>query len=337
VKFRFEIRNELGGRDMGIRITWGAPSATAILVLGLLISGCEGDDGAAGAAGPPGADGISCWDLNQNGIADPEEDINGDGVVDVFDCQAPPPSAAIIPGVNTAFDSITEVATSATANGTYDAVSDFTYDAATETITLGAGSVPSGGLFVRITGDATLGGVTSSYTLYTFVASNDDIVAANELTSLAVGYIAEGTAGDFAAAVDVVAADTFGVDSASITAPSTEAGRDPAVRASMIAISNEFENAGFVPGTSSASTVNGAIAQCMALGGLAYDNWTKLNAGGNDLLPACQPLNPMVTMCVAKRVTAGIGSAPRVVTRDARARTHGQTPAIRIRIRSVVI
>jgi hypothetical protein len=270
----------------------GATYATVILVLSLLTSGCDGDDGAAGAAGaagPPGPPGISCWDLNENGIGDlPDEDINGDGVVNVLDCQ-PPPSAGIIPGVNTAFDSITEVAASAAASGTYNAVSGSTYDAATETITLAAGSVPFGGLYVRITGDATLGGVMSSYTVYTFVESNADSVAANELTSLAVGHVAEGTAADFAAAVDVVAADTLGVDSASITAPSTEADRDPAVRASMIAISNEFENAGFVPGTSSASTVNGAIAQCMALGGLAYDNWTKLNAGGTGLLPVAEP------------------------------------------------
>ena len=265
-----------------------AKYAAAILVLGLLISGCEGDDGAAGAAGPPGADGISCWDLNENGAGDPEEDINGDGEVDVLDC-GPPPSAGIIPGVNTAFDSITEVATSVTASGTYDAVSDYSYDAVTETVTLTAGSVPFGGFYVRITGDATLGGITSSYTVYTFVASNADSVAANELTSLAVGHVAEGTVADFAAAVDLVAADTLGVDSASITAPSTEADRNPAVRASMIAISNEFENAGFVPGTSSASTVNGAIAQCMALGGLAYDNWTKLNAGGTGVLPLAEP------------------------------------------------
>jgi mono/diheme cytochrome c family protein len=262
------------------------------LLLSLLISGCEGDDGAAGAAGaagPPGSDGISCWDLNENGTGDlPDEDINGDGVVDVFDCQAPP-SAEVIPGVNNAFDSITAVAASLTASGTYDAMSDVSYDAVTETITLAAGSIPFGGLFVSITGDATLGGVTSSYTVYTFVASNNDSVAANELTSLAVGHVAEGTAADFAAAVDLVAADTLGVDSAGITAPNTEADRDPAVRASMIAISNEFENAGFVPGSSSASTVNGAIAQCMAQGGLAYDNWTKLNAGGTGVLPVAEP------------------------------------------------
>ena len=58
------------------------------------LSGCDGDDGAAGATGAAGQDGvgsagISCWDLNQNGTGDlPDEDINGDGVVDVLDCNA---------------------------------------------------------------------------------------------------------------------------------------------------------------------------------------------------------------------------------------------------------
>jgi len=63
--------------------------------LGLGLAGCEGDDGApgaagaAGASGADGADGISCWDLNANGVGDlPAEDINGDGVVDVLDCNA---------------------------------------------------------------------------------------------------------------------------------------------------------------------------------------------------------------------------------------------------------
>ena len=65
--------------------------AAALLALG----GCDGDDGAPGPAGADGSDGsngFSCWDTNQNGVADPAEDVNGDGTVDVFDCQAPPPS-----------------------------------------------------------------------------------------------------------------------------------------------------------------------------------------------------------------------------------------------------
>jgi len=57
----------------------------------LLLAGCEGDDGAAGSSGTDGTDGaagLNCWDLNGNGIADPDEDLNGDGVVDVLDCNA---------------------------------------------------------------------------------------------------------------------------------------------------------------------------------------------------------------------------------------------------------
>ncbi len=67
------------------------------LFLAFSIAGCEGDDGAPGAdgvdgldgtPGADGADGVACWDLNENGIGDPEEDLNGDGVVDVLDCNA---------------------------------------------------------------------------------------------------------------------------------------------------------------------------------------------------------------------------------------------------------
>lgn len=77
----------------GLPVPWAALLLAGLLALG----GCDGDDGdtgPAGADGSDGADGISCWDLNQNGVADPAEDTNGDGAVDVFDCQAPPPSIA---------------------------------------------------------------------------------------------------------------------------------------------------------------------------------------------------------------------------------------------------
>ena len=82
--------------------------ALIALMLSFGLTGCEGDDGTNGAAGPQGiagtdgidgatatdgsdgaagTDGISCWDLNENSIGDlPDEDINGDGVVDVNDC-----------------------------------------------------------------------------------------------------------------------------------------------------------------------------------------------------------------------------------------------------------
>lgn len=62
--------------------------------LGAGLAGCEGSDGAAGTDGATGADGVdgaagqACWDLNNNGVGDAEEDINGDGAVDVYDCNA---------------------------------------------------------------------------------------------------------------------------------------------------------------------------------------------------------------------------------------------------------
>ena len=48
-----------------------------------------GPAGPAGMSvtGMPGEDGISCWDLNQNGSADAAEDVNSDGAVNVLDCQ----------------------------------------------------------------------------------------------------------------------------------------------------------------------------------------------------------------------------------------------------------
>mgnify|MGYP001402451096 CR=1 FL=1 len=53
-------------------------------------AGSDGQDGAAGQDGQPGADGedgLPCWDLDEDGEADPEEDTNGDGSVDVEDCR----------------------------------------------------------------------------------------------------------------------------------------------------------------------------------------------------------------------------------------------------------
>jgi octaheme c-type cytochrome (tetrathionate reductase family) len=76
-------------------------SLVSIVLLAFGVAGCEdgkdgadgmdgaaGTDGAPGADGSDGSDGINCWDLNANGVGDPEEDLNGDGVVDVQDCNA---------------------------------------------------------------------------------------------------------------------------------------------------------------------------------------------------------------------------------------------------------
>lgn len=76
----------------GVRLA--ALLSVAVIALGL--GGCSGDDGqdgtdgTAGTPGTAGDPGISCWDLNENGIKDlPDEDIDGNGVVDVEDCRAP--------------------------------------------------------------------------------------------------------------------------------------------------------------------------------------------------------------------------------------------------------
>ena len=45
-----------------------------------------GPQGDQGDTGPQGSDGLSCWDLDGDGIADPGEDINGDGLYNAVDC-----------------------------------------------------------------------------------------------------------------------------------------------------------------------------------------------------------------------------------------------------------
>ena len=51
------------------------------------IQGEQGLQGSGGPIGPIGPSGLSCWDLNQNGVKDvATEDLNGDGVVNVLDC-----------------------------------------------------------------------------------------------------------------------------------------------------------------------------------------------------------------------------------------------------------
>ncbi|MGB5469303.1 MAG: hypothetical protein WBM64_02695, partial [Woeseiaceae bacterium] len=73
-------------RQFNVLSRWGW---TFLLFVTLGLAGCDGDDGAAGAAGAaglPGGDGLACWDLNGNGVGDPGEDINGDGLFDTADC-----------------------------------------------------------------------------------------------------------------------------------------------------------------------------------------------------------------------------------------------------------
>ncbi len=52
-------------------------------------AGPKGEAGSSGQAGLAGADGVSCWDLNADGLAGSDEDLNGDALVDARDCQGP--------------------------------------------------------------------------------------------------------------------------------------------------------------------------------------------------------------------------------------------------------
>jgi len=50
------------------------------------LQGPPGADGAPGAPGADGEDGLNCWDLDGDGIQDPEEDINNDTFWNALDC-----------------------------------------------------------------------------------------------------------------------------------------------------------------------------------------------------------------------------------------------------------
>lgn len=52
--------------------------------------GLQGEVGPQGPKGDKGNNGLNCWDLNSNDVPDlVTEDLNGDGQVDVLDCQGP--------------------------------------------------------------------------------------------------------------------------------------------------------------------------------------------------------------------------------------------------------
>jgi len=48
--------------------------------------GSPGPQGAPGDVGAQGPAGLSCWDLNENGVAENVEDINADGLFNTLDC-----------------------------------------------------------------------------------------------------------------------------------------------------------------------------------------------------------------------------------------------------------
>lgn len=56
-------------------------------------TGPVGPTGPAGPTGNMGSNGLACWDLNGNGVGDPNEDINGDSKFDALDCKGDTGSA----------------------------------------------------------------------------------------------------------------------------------------------------------------------------------------------------------------------------------------------------
>lgn len=61
-----------------------------VIVFTILLTGCplDGDNGSRGPQGEQGQAGINCWDLNEDGVDDPNEDRNKDGIWNVLDCQS---------------------------------------------------------------------------------------------------------------------------------------------------------------------------------------------------------------------------------------------------------
>lgn len=76
-----EDRNEDG--------TWDASDCQGVAGVDGVdgVDGAAGAEGAAGSVGAPGAAGLSCWDLNGDGVQDEDEDRNEDGFWDASDCQ----------------------------------------------------------------------------------------------------------------------------------------------------------------------------------------------------------------------------------------------------------
>jgi len=76
-----------------MKARWTTLMAASLCAAVFALAGCSGDDGDDGAPGPAGDAGLACWDLNENGepdlvLPDPPftEDLNGDGVINVDDC-----------------------------------------------------------------------------------------------------------------------------------------------------------------------------------------------------------------------------------------------------------
>ncbi len=64
----------------------GACTLEQAFQLGQLLGGTD-DQAGQPAPGAPGPEGPACWDRNRNGVAEPAEDVNGDGQFNALDCK----------------------------------------------------------------------------------------------------------------------------------------------------------------------------------------------------------------------------------------------------------
>ena len=191
--------------------------------------------------------------------------------------------ATIIPAVNPKFDTVTTVAKSDTADGTYTdlAAADFTYDVTTETITLAEGQVGANGNFFRITGTATAHHDPETFTVYTFVSDNDTDISANELTTYAVAAIVAGnknhddeTITTFDMAVTHLTHQTD-LSVMDITMAMTESQRAdiPNLLASMSAMIESVEGDATEVNLTTLAAVTPPNMDQIAWGALLFDNW----------------------------------------------------------------
>ena len=79
---------DLAERARGV--VGGTVDAAELRVGGRLVVDADGNwtGGAAGLQGPAGPPGLACWDLDGDGMADPGEDVNGDGRTSAVDCHS---------------------------------------------------------------------------------------------------------------------------------------------------------------------------------------------------------------------------------------------------------
>ncbi len=181
-------------------------------------------------------------------------------------------SAVIMPAVNPAFSTVSSVTMSDLPTGNFSVV-EYQYDNASEKITLAKDAIAAGGNYLKITGEATVNDSTDTYTVMTFVKDNKTIIAAHELTTLAVAMVAnDANISSFDDAIEVLEANT-GLSNMDLTMAMTEVQRDdlPNLQAAMHELSKHFKGSDL--DLTALTSVSAPNIDMVAWGALIYDNW----------------------------------------------------------------